>query len=504
MPALTLARLRERGQSFMERISREMLLAHAGHKPTADLSGIYREYDDVLGKEALELTLDAFKSANDDADLRSARSLLDWQVDSQSSRAVAEHDEREIAWEASAVVILGEDRQVPYSRVAIEIANTSDRTERNAMDDARARLVASELAPLRMERLQKERDFSESLELGVGYIATFEALSGFSLATLASQCRSFLRDTEAMWSDVHRELSRRVLKVSPTETTRADALALMRAPQFDAAFPVESLERQVMRQATEMGIDPLAGGRIMVDLEERPGKRARAFCAPVRVPDEVHLVLRPHGGQRDWSTYLHELGHALHFAYMRPDLDFEFRWVGDNSITEGYAMLFDHRMQDREWLLRYSDLDRSNVDSFLRMAGAEELHFIRRYCAKLLYEIELYSGSVAWSELPDVYASTLTEATTFRYQTSDAFIDVDPRFYSARYLRAWQLQSVLNEALTEQFNEDWYRNPHCGPWMVRELFGEGQRELAHELAERVSGRELSFTPLVSAIEKMLS
>src|SRR5205085_9560255 len=60
------------------------------------------------------------------------------------------------------------------------------------------------------------------------------------------------------------------------------------------------------------------------------------------------LVMRPHGGQTDWNTFLHELGHALHFAYMRPDLPYEYRWLGDNSVTEGYAMLFDHLMQDRK------------------------------------------------------------------------------------------------------------------------------------------------------------
>jgi hypothetical protein len=54
------------------------------------------------------------------------------------------------------------------------------------------------------------------------------------------------------------------------------------------------------------------------------------------------------------------------------------------------------------------------------------------------------------------------------------------------------------------FDDDWYRNPRTGPWMVRELFGEGQRELASGLAERVGARSLSFDPVVRAIETGLS
>ena len=37
-------------------------------------------------------------------DRRSARMLLDWQVESQSSRQLAPLDEREIAWEGEAIV----------------------------------------------------------------------------------------------------------------------------------------------------------------------------------------------------------------------------------------------------------------------------------------------------------------------------------------------------------------------------------------------------------------
>jgi hypothetical protein len=213
-------------------------------------------------------------------------------------------------------------------------------------------------------------------------------------------------------------------------------------------------------------------------------------------------VLRPHGGQSDWSTFLHELGHALHFAYARADYPFEYRWLGDNSVTESYAMLFDGLLQDEGWLKRYTDLG-PRVSAFTRSSGFEELHFIRRYCAKLIYETHLYGGDVKWDALPDLYVELLTKATSFRYSRSEAFVDVDPGYYSARYLRAWQLQALVDETLTERYDEDWWRNPRAGPWVVQNLFAEGQRELAHDLAKRVANRELSFAPLVRMIERAL-
>lgn len=504
MTSLSLESLRRGGERLMEDLSREYYRAQAGLQPSAELAPIYARHARVLGEESLDVVRELFRSAAPGSEeLRSARLLLDWQAEGHVSRALAPLDEREIAWEASTVVPVTDGRAIPFQRMAIEIANASDRDERLLLEAARARVVSRELAPLRRERFQRERELTEALEVAPSYNAAFTALSGIDLPVLVAQCQAFLRDTREMWEDVFRARVRQQLRIEPHDATRADALALMRAPEFDPYFPSEGMEREILRQASEMGIDAHAGGRIIFDTADREGKRSRAFCAPVRVPEEVYLVLRPHGGQADYRTFLHELGHALHYGCTRPDLPFEYRWVGDNSVTEAYAMLFDHLMHDPGWLLRYTGLGRPALPSFLRSVGFEELHFLRRYSAKLIYEYELYSGDVSWDSLPDLYVATLSDATLFSYDAADAFVDVDPRFYSARYLRAWQLQALIARTLVEQFDEDWYRNPRSGPWILDQLFAEGQRELAQELAERVGGEPLSFAPLVRATEALL-
>lgn len=501
---MNISHLRERAQAFSEEVSRESYLAHSGQKPTADLQAIYSKYSDTTSDEALALCIGRFESADPDTDeRRAARMLLEWEAEARVGQVLAPLDEREIVLEHSAVVRTGNGGEVSYSRASIDIANTVDRVERNELDAARAKVAAETFAPLHRQRLQRERDEVESLALADGYNSTFELLSGVSLRELADQCSAFLSETQPMWDDVLRERLR-AFGVPAGEATRADALALFRLREYDDAFPRSSMEPTIRRNCAEMGIDATAGGRIRFDIGDREGKRSRAFCSPVRIPDEVYLVLRPHGGQSDYSTFLHELGHALHFGYARPDHPFEYRWLGDNSVTEAYAMLFDHRMQDHGWLARYTGLTRSRIAPFVRLGAFEELHFLRRYCAKLLYEVQVYSGDVPWDTVPELYVSMLTDATGFSYREADAFLDLDPRYYSTRYLRAWQLQAVLDDALTARFNEDWWRNPSTGTWIVGELFAEGQRESAHELAKRAAGVSISFEPLIRRVESLLT
>jgi hypothetical protein len=497
-PALD--RLRGDAEALSEEVARALWRAHAGHATEAPLPAIYARHAAAYGPEAVGQARELL--AEPDAP---ARALAEWVAETCVARALAVLDEQELAWERRATVSLPDGGAVEYARVPVVLANTADRAARLALEGARAALVARELAPLRRERLAREHEAAAALGMGGDYVATFDATSGIDLRALGAAAEGLLRDTQAAWDDVRPAFARRLPGLGADELTRADVPTLFRAPEFDAGFPPGGMLATVRTQLAAMGVDPDAGGRIRYDVGERAGKRARAFCAPVRVPDEVHLVLRPMGGAHDWRTLLHELGHALHFANVRRELPFEARWAGDHSVTEGYAMLLDHLPLDAAWLRRYAELDAGRRAAYVRAAAFQELYLLRRYAAKLRYELVLHGGESP-DAAPEAYVEIMRGATGVRHDPADAFVDVDARFYVARYLRAWQLQAVLADALRERYDDDWWRNPRAGPWLVGTLMAEGQTGGAEGLAALVDapgGAALSFAPLVSGLERRL-
>jgi hypothetical protein len=130
MSELRLARLREDGQAFTEEISREGYLAHSGHKRAAEFKPIYDRYAHVLGKEALDLTLDLFRNSEKGTDEhRSASLLLEWQLESQASRSLASIDEREIAWESSAYIETPDGERVQYQAAQRRSQSRTSATE---------------------------------------------------------------------------------------------------------------------------------------------------------------------------------------------------------------------------------------------------------------------------------------------------------------------------------------------------------------------------------------
>lgn len=498
-----LDRLRAAGESLFEALAREEYRVAAGLQPELTRTAVYARHSWASAPAALEAAVSAWREAPDDRARDLARRLLEWQAGLAIERAVAPLEERELAWRTDAAVVLPDGRVLAYEAIAGALAATADRDERLRIEQQRADLVARELAPLRRERLLRELDAVEGLGLGEGYVTTLEAVSGIALAPLAERCRDFLRESEAMWADVRPTFLRRA-GVPPREAVRADVLAAARAPAFDAGFPAADLLPAVRQMLGEAGMDPEAGGRIRYDLGARPGQRPVARCVPVRIPDEVYLVCRPEGGAEDWRALLHELGRALHFANMQRALPFEERWLGDTSVTEGYARLLAHLVTDAGWLRRYTSLGRERIRDWRAHAAFVELYRVRWHCARLLYELELWSSALRDGSAPERYVELFARETGFRHDPADAYVDVESRVQVARHLRAWMLQAVLAETLRERYDEDWYRNPACGAFLVSELFAAGQPEDADALATRLSGGGISFAPLLRQLEVSLS
>ncbi len=484
---MNLESILERGEAFHRELGREYYETGAGLKDDPAFQAIYQRYALLTSPDAL----DAVKASGDPA-------LNEWVIDLQVGRQLASLDEKQLRWEQAATVDVG-GQQLPYLKVPIELANAEDRQYRIALDNARADVGCEGLENLRRDRFVRERELIEGFGHGK-YVEAFGALTGIDLDALAADAQAFLDRTTDMYRDGLGRLVRRHLGVGMDELVRSDAVRLFRHDRFDDAFVASRLVEVAVGQMGAMGLDATQEGRVRFDTEEREGKQPRAFCVPVVVPDEVYLVLRPQGGHGDYRTFWHELGHAMHFASVSADLPFAARWLGDNSVTEGFAMLWDHLTMNRGWLHRYIDLSTSQVGELVFELAVGELFLVRRYVAKISYELDLYRGDFGGTG--ERYVDRLSAATGFRYLTGDALLDVDPGFYSARYLRAWQLESMLATHLKEQFDEDWYRNPHAGEF-ISGLMQRGQADPAHRLAEDVLGQPLTFDHVVHRLEELL-
>lgn len=405
--------------------------------------------------------------------------------------------ERYLETESQAVAELGGET-IPYRELPVRVRRTDERERRAALENARLEVVEKKLTPLLRDSIEIVHDVADDL-LGDPYDRYCERLAGIDFTALQEQTDGLLEETADLHADLLDWFLRRDLPGVPRDEFEVHDLArLLYGEPYRERFPDGELVERLTAPVRSMGIDPVAEGRIDIDLEDRPAKTPRAFCASVRVPDEVKLVLRRYGGYDDYVTFLHELGHALHFGYVDADLPMEFRRLGDNGVTEGYAMTFDHQMHLPAFLRRVVGMN--DVEDFLRFQAFRDLVMVRRYCAKLAYERSLHRDGPGPGKA-DEYVERLSAATGARAPDRLWLEDVDPHFYCVRYLRAWMLAGALHQELRDRFDEDWFENPRTGSFLL-DLFSLGQALPAEDLArERLGVERLDFGPLLEMIRE---
>jgi hypothetical protein len=489
---MDLDRLREDVEAYAAALCREEYLTRAGLKDESATAAI-RERFSVLGSRGLfEEVRDQAQAASDPELARSLRVLAEFLGMTCLEYRVRGLADRLTTSEARQTLAIEGDR-IPLRAADVRIRNEAHRPLRGLIESARLRLVG-ELNSLRSEIQDAWHD--EADRLGVaGYTALFHALSGIDAAALDELVQPILSRTADAYRDLLEWYLKRHLAVQPGEAHRHDLMRVLRAPGLDAVFPAQALREAAEAPLRRMGLDPRAGGRIRIDDEARPNKLSRAFVATLDVPAHVVLVYRPAGGLDDFFAFLHELGHALHFAHTDASLPVEQRRLGDASVSEAWAFLLDGLLRERLWLRRF--LGVSQPGDVLRFTAFLRLWYLRRYAAKLHYELLLHAEGPG-PRMAEAYRELLSQATMVEWPREMYLADVDPFLYAARYLRAWIFEAQLKVLLRERFDEEWFRNDRTAPFLV-ELWRRGQRDTLEDLAERVGLGAPSIEPMLAQI-----
>ena len=286
---------------------------------------------------------------------------------------------------------------------------------------------------------------------------------------MGEQCRAFLDATERMWEDAGDRLFRARVGVG----ARGGAALRRRAPLPRARVglvvprPTRCCRRSRRRSPTSASTCTRQEN-VELDVEQREKKTPRAFCSPIEVPQRVVLVIQPIGGVDDWRALFHEAGHTEHFAHTRADLSVEERRLGDYAVTEGWAMLMEHLVQDAAWLNRRLDVPRP--PEFVAESATGLLYLVRRYCAKVLYELELHEADDP-RPLQTRYVEILADALKIEPSATDYLGDVDAGFYCTEYVRAWAFEAQLKRFFREKFGSTWFTQRERGLAPPRAVVG---------------------------------
>jgi hypothetical protein len=479
---------RERADRFIAEELEEYYLHFAGLKDEFELEPIYERYADLTDVEQARRI-----GAAVDGDPR-VRELWKFASEGYLGALTREHTERAAKLETELKAKVDGD-EIPYRMLRPTIANEPDRDKRRRIEEARNRLTEEHLNPVSLEAIERTQEGVR--ELGSETYLDLYRRFRLDLDRLADQCRQLLESTESVFEDAADRFFRARVGLGLDEVERWDVSRAFRAPQWDAAFPADRMLPALERTLGDLGVDLSRQQNVELDVEQRPTKSPRAFCAPIDVPGRVVLVIQPVGGPDDWRALFHEAGHTEHFANTSSELPLEWRRLGDNAVTEGWASLFEQLTAEPAWTTRRLDFPRP--EEYAAEGATVMLWVARRYAAKLLYELEFHAAGDV-TELRPRYVELLADALHVTPSDTDYLGDIDAGFYVSSYLRSWAFEAQMREHLRGRFDNTWFTKREAGGYL-RELWSEGQRLSAEELIRDVTGGELEMTSIAERIRE---
>ncbi len=465
----------------------EYYLYGSGQKKSLEFTPIFKKYSYLFTKN----TIDSIPPEN-----RKLRGfLIGYYIDEKTS-PLNEAITRKKAEKRFRI----DGHEITYSKLQVLLNNLPVREEREKLYKMKVEFIDKELNPLYTEYFKKIystiREFPYE-----GYYEYLVKIQNIDFDYYNKIFSAFLKDTEQIYTHYMNKQLYLKLGISLNSAAVYDITYLFRGKEYDHKFKSNYLMDFLKEFLINLGIDLTRQKNVIIDIEDRPTKSPRAFCAPCDIPNKIYLSVLPQGGYRDFETVLHEMGHTQHFAHTSSALKVEDRYFGDMGLSEVYAFLFQYMLTDPVFVEYYFDIYGEDLDIFIKNALLSRLFIIRRYIGKFNYELWLHKTENL-KDAPQVYERELEKSLYIKIFKELFLDDLDLDFYSANYLRAWFAEASVTDFLKTKFGKKWFINKKAGE-LLKELWFEGMRWQIEEMLSQVTGRPFDIAPLIDTFKRHL-
>jgi len=492
--ALTPAEFEERLARYLYERSEEGRAVRVGEKETSEQAAIVERYRDLFTSSQLDRLQDAEERAATDERERLYRLRKTCEAGIVAAELAAREDELENRILAVRLTWRGEEMPLRTAQAKLAVLPSyRDRDELGELYNDRNAAFNEE----RLDVLTASEELEGELTGVADPVERNAEEKGISLHELERALDTASRASAGAYDRLRRRWFEQLLGTEREEVPSSNHTSYLR--RLSPLADTYSKERSVpvcVDTLRRLGfeIESIAG--IRLDLDDRPQKSPRACVIASDPPSVVHLITRAQGGLHDYQAFLHEAGHALHYASCDPELPYTFRRLSrDHALTEIYSYIIEAISREPAWHVEHFGLSKEQAAENAEATVFLEALLFRRYTAKLQFELDFWSRFAEDGGTADGYSERLTDATGIHYPRENYLTDMDAGFYSADYLRAWIRTAQLRSHLVEEVGSDWWRRPETGE-CLRELFREGTRPTSEEIAARIGFEPLDTTPLV--------
>lgn len=246
------------------------------------------------------------------------------------------------------------------------------------------------------------------------------------------------------------------------------------------AFSIDEQFELAQNTVADIGLD-LNLSQIKFHMEKDERKVSRACVVPISVPEEIHVIVNPQEVFMNLVVcVMHEIGHAINFSYINPQLNYLFKNPYNAALNEAMSIFFEKLIMSEEWFEKYMNQPYSYLNK-------KECLVIPLDICCFKFEEIIYNDMTC--DLDEVWKDIKEEIIPgFEFNWTDHHFFVSEPGYTASYLMAELLSNVIKKYIKNEYNG--LLTPNTGLFLKENIFEQGKLVNIQKLLNKIEFHNL--------------
>lgn len=471
-------RIREKAAELDRALVRQEF-EYAGEGKESNLARIYKDFDDdLLEDNKTETLANAAAVTSDPAAKDRLERTHRYLMGERIFHAVAAGWDNARNYDRSAAMtVAGSDVELTLNSYESMLANEKNRSNRRNWYFASRDL--RENSNVFILNLAIDLDRQAQQLVGTDYDTYLAERYEIDPGSIDSLAQGVLESTQAEYE----QLLNSVVPVAIPEMTvgelrEYDIPYLLRMTHLDETFPDGKYGEIAQRWLSDMGFDPGKTRNLKIADDPHPRRPPKPGTFPVGNGADTRISILKLGGFGDYWNLFGQLGSALFYCHIDPELDLADQRIGSPVIPLIYGALFQNVLTIPQWRQKY--LQESDPRRWRRRSRSG----ICSIFGSLPPGMSSTGGSTRIRRRLPRPTPKPCEAATLWHQGATEESDyllADDMHESGMRLIAAVRAAQLRAHLEEQFGAAWWSSPEAGAWLKSE-WAKGFQHSPQDLA----------------------
>lgn len=295
-------------------------------------------------------------------------------------------------------------------------------------------------------------DYNSNAISNMAFIDLYQKIQDFKYEDYIQEAYEILRGSDDEYSNLFDYFATKYLDNKFNEIEKVDMNWMLLKMSDSLVLENKDMINKINKV---VGLNDFSKRIVIKTNEQTVSDEIRGCCIPLKIPEDIQVILYYQNSVKFIFSYLHEIGHAMSFASIDRNSKIEDKYIYNEIMQESYAYLYENLVNCNPNFRSKIGLN-FNEEEQLKLRF-EELYVLRLLSCKYIFQKEFY-GVTEKEEIAERYCIIMREGLKIQVPKITYLIDANIGFPAAQFFIGKIISKKINTIFENAFGMEWFEN----------------------------------------------